>query len=114
MSRLPPAGTPERTWFIRQMLTDTGFFCRNVLGMHTDRDDKGNATSDIGKGGVRDWGPHQEFIQFIDDDSIKESVILAPRFSYKSSMVQGFILRKILAHPNIAILLYMHDLDLAK
>lgn len=114
MTRLPPAGTPERTWFIRQMLTDTGFFCRNVLGMHTDRDDKGNATSGIGKGGVRDWGPHQEFIQFIDDDSIKESVILAPRFSYKSSMVQGFILRKILAHPNIAILLYMHDLDLAK
>lgn len=114
MGKLPPAGTPERLHFIRRMLTDTGFFCRNVLGMDTDRDEHGNAVSDVGKGGVRDWGPHAELIQFLDDDSRKESVILAPRYSYKSSIVQGFILRQILAHPNIAILLYMHDLEIAR
>jgi len=95
------------------MLSDTGFFCRNVLGMDTDRDEHGNAYSEIGKGGVRSWGPHQEVVSFLDDDARKAIVILAPRFSYKSSIVQGFILRNILAHPNIAILLYFHDDEMA-
>lgn len=113
MTSLPPKGSPERTMFVKRMLTDTGFFCRHVLGMDTDRDANGNATSEIGKGGVRDWGPHKELTTFLDDDSKKTSVILAPRYSYKSSIVQGFILRKILAHPNIAILLYMHDQEMA-
>lgn len=96
------------------MLTDTGFFCRHVLGMDTDRDANGNATTEVGKGGIRDWGPHKEMNDFLDDDSRKTAVLWAPRFSFKSSWVQGFLMRKILAHPNIAILLYMHDLEEAK
>lgn len=115
MSKLPPVSRPEeREFFIRRMLTDTGFFCRNVLDMDTDRDANGNALTEVGKGGVRDWGPHKELTTFLDDDSKKTSVIMAPRYSYKSSIIQGFIMRKILAHPNIAIVLYMHDQDMAK
>lgn len=112
--KLPPISQPEeRAYFIHQALTDTGFFCRHVLGMDTDRDSNGNAVSEIGKGGVRDYGPHKELVAFLDDDSNKNCVILAPRYSYKSSIVLGFILRNILAHPNISILLFMHETAMA-
>lgn len=105
---LPPPGTPERQAIFERLLDDTGFFCRFVLGMNTDRDASGNATSEIGQGGVRDFGPHQECIRFIDDDSNEHGILWAPRYSYKSSMVLGFILRRILRNPDISILLCMH------
>jgi len=95
------------------MLTDTGFFCRNVLDMDTDKDDRGNPTSEVGKGGIRDSGPHQEMVAFLDDPSIEYGILMAPRYSYKSSAVQGFISRLLCAHPNISILLYMHEQDMA-
>jgi hypothetical protein len=112
-----PPGVPEseadQRFFLERMLSDTGFFCRHVLGMDTDRDEHGNATGEVGKGGVRDYGPHQELVSILDDESIKEMVILAPRYSYKSSIAQGFVLRNILAHPDISILMFMHDEDMA-
>ena len=109
-----PQDEEGQAWFLRQMLTDTGFFCRNVLGMDTDRDPNGNPIGEPGEGGVRDSGPHKELCAFLDDDSNKNSVIWAPRASYKSSIVLGFILRKILAHPNISILMFMHETIMAK
>ena len=109
-----PQDEEGQAWFLRQMLTDTGFFCRNVLGMDTDRDPQGNPIGEPGSGGVRDHGPHKELCAFLDDDSNKNCVILAPRASYKSSIVLGFILRKILAHPNISILMFMHETEIAK
>lgn len=112
--KLPPQGTPERDFFVERMLTDTGFFCRSVLGMDTDRGDSGNAISEIGKGGIRDHGPHQEMIAFLDDEKMKYGVLMAPRRSYKSSAVEGLIMRKICAHPNISILLFMHEQDMAQ
>lgn len=95
--------------FRNQVLEDTGAFCRQVLDMDTDRDQNGNATSDIGKGGVRSWGPHQEVVTFVDDWDPKRPFkhLMCPRFAYKSSIVEGLILRAILAYPNITILLMM-------
>jgi hypothetical protein len=90
------------------MLNDTGFFCRNVLGMDTDKGATGGPESEPGKGGVRADGPHQETIAFMDDESHRYRVLWTPRFTYKSSKVTGYILRNILKYPNIAILLAMH------
>lgn len=109
MGQLAPLGSAEREYQYRKLLDDTGYFCRFVLGMDTDRDDHGNARSDEGKGGVRDHGPHQEVVRFIDDESVDHGLIWAPRYSYKSSIVLGFILRMILRHPDISILLGMHS-----
>ena len=108
MSNLPK-DPEERELFCDRALSDSGYFARHVLGMDTDRTDNNNATSEIGKGGIRDWGPHQEMTSFIDDDGITAGAVWAPRFSYKSSLVKAYITRKVLAHPNIAILLVMHD-----
>ena len=110
MSRLPK-DEAEREFFCERALSDTGFFARHVLGMDTDREDNNNATSEVGKGGIRDYGPHQEMIRFLDDeDDPRPGALWAPRYSYKSSAVKAFITRKVLAHPDIAILLVMHDL----
>lgn len=109
-----PRDKQDREFFIHSALTDTGFFCRNVLGMDTDLDDNGNPTSERGKGGVRDWGPHQEMVSFFDTVSDRPKGLWAPRYSYKSSVVQGYIMRQILAHPEKSICLYMHDYDEAQ
>jgi hypothetical protein len=106
--RLPKA-PEEALFFLDRSFRDTGFFAREWLGMDTDRDGNGNATSDVGKGGIRDWGPHAELVRFIDDDDITHGLIGAPRYSYKSSLVEAFIARKILQRPNISILLVMAD-----
>lgn len=110
-----PKDPEQRAHLIEQILSDTGAFCRVVLGMDTDRDQKGNATSGIGKGGVRPYGPHQEVITFLDDWNPKEpfKLLMAPRFSYKSSIIQGLIQRAILAFPDIAILLVMANKRMA-
>lgn len=110
-----PKDREEQDLFRQQVLSDTGAFCRQVIGMDTDRDQKGNATSDIGKGGVRSWGPHQEVITFLDDwDPSKPfKHLMCPRFAYKSSMVQGLIARVILANPDISILTMMANKEMA-
>lgn len=113
MSNLP-RDQKDREFFIRRALTDTGFFARHVLGMHTDLDSNGNPTSEVGKGGIRDWGPHQDMVRFFDTPSKQGKAFWAPRYSYKSSCVQAFIMRRIVAHPERSILLYMHDYEEAQ
>ena len=108
MSKLPE-DPEDHDLFQSQVLNDTGAFCRQILDMDTDRDQNGEATSGIGQGGVRSWGPHQEIVQFIDDWSPDRPFkqLMCPRFAYKSSIVEGLICRLILRHPNITILLMM-------
>lgn len=115
MGELPPRGTQERDYVVQRLLSDTGFFARFVLGMDTDRDERGNCTSEIGKGGIRDTGPHQEVISFLDDDDPEQPyrMLWAPRAAYKSSMLRAYVMRKIIAHPNISILFYMQDQEKA-
>lgn len=95
-------------------MSDTGYFCRRVLRMDTDRDaNTGEALSGEGAGGVRAHGPHQEVIAFLDDTTISHGLLMAPRYSYKSSIVQGFIMRMLVSRPNISILLVMHEQEIA-
>jgi len=112
LSQVPQDAAAREEFYVRA-LTDTGFFARHVLGMDTDRDENGNATCDIGKGGIRDHGPHQEMIRFFDMPQPARKVFWAPRYSYKSSAVMAFIERTVLANPNIAILLVMHSYEKA-
>lgn len=95
------------------MLSDTGFFARNVLGMDTDRGANGVPEGEEGRGGIRNSGKHQQMVAFVDDFSIKHKVLLAPRKSYKSSLVEALIGRVILSRPNWCILLLMHDYEMA-
>lgn len=112
---LPPRSREtEREEFLRRALSDTGFLARNVLGMDTDRDERGNPIGTPGNGGIRSYGPHQEMVEFLDSSPYSHRVLLAPRYSYKSSLIQAFIIRKILAHPNISILLFMHEQSIAE
>jgi hypothetical protein len=108
MSKVP-TDPAARELFIQQISTDTGAFCRLVLGMDTDRDQKGGATSEVGKGGVRSWGPHAEVTRFLDDWDPQRPFkhLMCPRFAYKSSMVEGLICRALLFYPNICILMMM-------
>jgi hypothetical protein len=111
---LIPKGVEEQQLFVERLMSDTGFFARKILGMDTDRGVDGVARGPVGKGGIRDYGKHQEMIDFLDDFSTKLKVLLAPRKSYKSSIVEALVLRVLLAKPNWCILLMMHDFDLAK
>ncbi len=108
MSRLP-TNADERAFFIERALTDTGYFARNVLGMDTDRTGNNATVSNVGRGGIRDYGPHAEMVRFLDDTSCRTGALWAPRYSYKSSAVKAFITRMVLAYPDISILLIMHD-----
>jgi len=109
-----PSNPADRQQFISRALADTGFFARHVLGMDTDRTGSNDKVSEIGKGGIRPYGPHQEMVRFVDDLGIKPRVLWSPRYSYKSSLLKAYITRKVLAHPDISILLIMHDLEDAK
>jgi hypothetical protein len=104
-----PHDADERAFFIERALTDTGFFARRVLGMDTDRTGNNATVENVGKGGVRDYGPHAEMVRFLDDTSCRTGALWAPRYSYKSSAVKAFITRMVLAYPDISILLIMHD-----
>lgn len=109
-----PQDSEERAFFIERALSDTGFFARKVLGMDTDRTGNNDSVVDVGKGGIRDHGPHQEMVKFLDDQSCRTGALWAPRYSYKSSAVKAFITRMVLAYPDISILLIMHDQEDAK
>lgn len=111
---VPPAGTPEREFFQERAESDSGFFCRHVLGMDTDRDANGRELGEPGKGGIRAYGPHAEMVAFLDDSSTKRRLLWAPRAAYKSSLAAGFILRLIVKNPDIAMLLCMHSSKAAR
>jgi hypothetical protein len=95
---------------VQRATSDTGYLCRNWLGMNVDAD----TGQKPGEGGIRDWGPHQEVVRVFDDPSVKRVVVLMPRNSYKSSIVKGLIVRTLIADPNATILLDMHDMEMAK
>lgn len=121
MLELPPKGSPERAVFQDRMLNDTGFMCRNVLGMDTDHDPTTAVVSDEGQGGIRSYGPHQIATAFMDDQHVERCVgvdgrlapldrdvqyrvVCLPRFTYKSSRALGLIVRLLLRWPNISIM----------
>lgn len=87
--------------FVRRCLHDTGFVCRHLCGWDYDDDGSGNHRR---PGGVRAEGAHQEIVEALDDTDSKYKLLEAPRGSYKSTIIQGFITRQILRNPNVRIL----------
>ncbi len=82
---------------------DTGFFCRHVLDMTSSKNElTGEVTYSTpgNKHGVLSEGPHQEMVKFLDDeDSPKPELrkhIEMPRGAYKTSILQGFMMRRVL------------------
>jgi len=109
-----PPSTPDKD-FVAQCLKDTGYLCRNLLGWNYDmRKDPASGKqvkANIGTGGVRDNGPHRMMTDFLDDPATHHKVMLAPRESYKSTILQGFVTRQILKDPNVRILYGMRTDD---
>jgi len=97
-------GDPKVVQFKEQCKEDTGFLCRNLLGWNYDKDEKTGDHVNIGSGGVRGNGPHRQMTDFLDAKGKKFKLLLAPRGSYKSTILQGYCVRRILRDPNVRIL----------
>jgi len=105
--------TPE-IMFMQRALSDTGFFCRHVLGWNYDQDESTNELKNVGSGGVRSDGPHRQMTDFLDNDTGKRWKHLeAPRGSYKSTILQGYMIRRVLRDPNCRVLYGMHTIKAA-
>lgn len=85
-----------------RVLSDTGVLCRELLGYNYDEDDFGRRTN-VGTGGIVAHGKTQEIIELLDNKALRYKLIIAPRESRKSTMLQGFIIRNILLWPDIRI-----------
>lgn len=110
-----PAGLPtgeKLDQFLHQMLNDTGFYARHVMGYNTDA--MPGLQGEEGKGGIRQYGPHQQMTEFMDNFSMSLGILMCPRNAYKSSFVNAFWSRCILKYPNFKGMLVMHDLQMAR
>lgn len=88
--------------FVEQCLSSTGYLCRELFGYNYD-EDEGARKTNVGYGGIVDHGKHKEICDLLDDRTKEFKLILAPRESRKSSILQGFVVRQILLNPNIRI-----------
>lgn len=89
--------------FRQRVLSDTGFCARNLLGWNYDEDSDHRKTN-VGSGGIRANGAHQRMVDLLDNRDIRYKFIQAPRGSYKSTVLQAFIIRHILLNPDVRIL----------
>jgi len=88
--------------FIRRVLTDTGFCARNLLGYNYDEEAGTGRHLRVGKGGIVEHGKTQEIVELLDSNK-QFVLVLAPRESRKSSILQAFCVRQILRNKNIRI-----------
>jgi hypothetical protein len=97
-----------------RILADTGV-CARWLGWDYDEEYIAGGTGDAstlnvkskineGTGGIREDGPHAEMVAVVDDMSQPYKLMLTPRESYKSTLLQSLCVRLILKYPNIRIL----------
>lgn len=102
MTALP---TDVRAEFIDHALSDTGFFARRILGFDYDQDPlDSEKIYNIGTGGIRDNGPHQQMTEFIDNAGPGIHHMEAPRGTYKSYRFIAFMERRAIRNRNIRIL----------
>lgn len=99
--------SPQVLHFKQQVLTDTGYCARHLLGWNFDR--VAGRKTNVGTGGIRQTGPHQQQVRFIDEPGDQKKkrfkLLLAPRdYAYKSTTVQSYIVRRLLQNPNLTIL----------
>jgi len=103
--------TQQLASFRANCLRDSGFICRNLLGWDYDEDEGGKKTN-VGTGGVRASGAHQKMVELLDDPDTKFKLLEAPRGSYKSTILQGFIVGRILENPDVRIIYVTRTNDL--
>lgn len=89
--------------FRQRVLSDTGFCARNLLGWNYDEDSDHRKTN-VGQGGVRAYGSHQKIVELLDNRDIRFKFVQAPRGSYKSTILQAYIVRQILLNPDVRIM----------
>lgn len=111
----------KREWFITQALNDTGFFCRRVLGNTYDlkatKDASGLVKTERvneNTGGVRRDGPHKLMTEFLDNNTGRGKILLAPRGSYKSTILVGYCMRRLIKERQLRCFYGMHVFDEAK
>lgn len=95
--------------FIQSCLTDTGFLARNVLGYNSDKNEITGEEHNIGKGGIRNYGPHQEMVTFIDSEG-RLKMLQGPRGCYKTTLLKAYATRLPLKNPNIRVLYGMAEM----
>lgn len=106
--------------FKRRCLTDTGFFARHVMGYDYDIADEvdpqtgGQKIINKGAGGIRATGPHAEMVAFVDAPDTKPVLMLAPRGSLKSTLLQSYAIRCVMREPTIRVLYGMDTYDRAR
>lgn len=89
--------------FRQRVLSDTGFCARNLLGWDYDEDGE-HRKLNVGTGGIRTSGSHQRIVELLDNRNTRFKFIQAPRGSYKSTILQAYIIRQILLNPDIRIM----------
>jgi len=96
--------------FTQKCLNDTGYLARNVLGFNSDKNELTGDEHNIGTGGIRNHGPHQQMVEFIDDEGPRLKMLQAPRGSYKTTLLKAYAIRMALKKPNIRILYGMAEM----
>jgi hypothetical protein len=92
-------------------LADTGTLARLVLGYDYDKDARTGEC--IRPGGILDTGPHQRMVEFLDSPSLNKH-LEAPRGSYKTSLLQAYVIRRVLLNRNLRLLYVMETCQLAE
>lgn len=103
MSPQPEIDDQTALQFRQRVLSDTGFCARNLLGWDYD-EDADHQKMNVGTGGVRAYGSHQDIVECLDDRTTRYKFIQAPRGSYKSTILQAYIVRQILLNPDVRIM----------
>ena len=92
-----------RLQFRQRVLSDTGFCARNLLGWDYD-EDANHQKLNQGSGGIRAYGSHQKIVELLDDTKTRFKFVEAPRGSYKSTILQAYIVRQILLNPDVRVI----------
>lgn len=112
----------KKTEFQYRAENDTGFFCRRVLDMTWSKNElTGEIAHSVKDGpqfGVLQEGPHEAMVKFLDDEDdprpeLRKHIEM-PRGAYKTSMLQGFGMRRVLKDRNLRVLYGMETFDEAK
>lgn len=111
------AATLEETAQFRAKCSrDTGFAARYLFEFNYDTakgEDGTMVQVNRPNGGIRRDGPHAQMTEFIDADG-SAKLMLAPRGSYKSSILESYCCRRVLQDRDTTILYVMKTEDMAK
>jgi hypothetical protein len=103
---------PVEELMLQRCVSDTGFLSRHVLDYNYDMDDESGERIHVGKGGIRGEGPHAEMTSFLDGPG-RFKLMLCSRGTYKTTLLQAYAIRYVLANPNARVLFGRHTYSAA-